>query len=162
MGTDATAPQSAIYPQPAFYFEVRFAGVGDATDTSFQEVRGISAELQTEEVTEGGENSFVHRLPLTVKHPQLELKRGIAAVNSPLVEWCRSVLDEGYTSLITPSDLIVNLLDEKGDPVRSWSFANAFPVKWEIGDFNSNKNEIAIETIVLSYTYSWSVRINGH
>jgi phage tail-like protein len=153
VGTVASNPQAAVYPLPAFYFKVVFTAFR-GSDTSFQEVRGIGAEMQTEEVTEGGENRFVHRLPGTVRHPQLELKRGIAPFNSPVVTWCRSVLDNGYTNLITPSLVTVYLLNEFGAPVRGWSFANAYPVKWEIDDFKSTKNDVAIETIVLSYTYS--------
>jgi hypothetical protein len=57
------------YPPPSFYFSVSV--VGSATpiamltkiDASFQEVSGIQAEFQTEEVVEGGENRFAHRLP---------------------------------------------------------------------------------------------------
>jgi phage tail-like protein len=154
MGTSAPGPQAAVYPLPAFYFKVVFTGLRAGSDTSFQEVRGIGSEIEVEEVVEGGENRFVHRLPKAVKHPQLELKRGIAPMNSPLVAWCRSVLDSGFSSPITPSLVTVYLLDQFGAPARGWSFANAYPIKWEIDDFKSTKNEVAIETIVLSYTYS--------
>jgi len=153
MGT-ASTPQTVVYPLPAFYFKVVFTGLKPGSDTSFQEVRGIGAELEIEEVQEGGENRFVHRLPKAAKHPQLELKRGIAAMNSPLVGWCRSVLELGLSDSITTSLVTVYLLDQFGAPVRGWSFANAYPVKWEVDEFKSTKNEVAIETIVLSYTYS--------
>jgi len=142
------ANAAAVYPLPAFYFKVMFTGL---SDTSFQEVRGIASEIETEEVVEGGENRFVHRLPKVVKHPQLELKNGITSVRSPLVVWCKSVLE--YGSTIKPTQVMVHLLNENGDPVRAWSFANAYPVKWEIDDFRSTKNDVAIETIILSYTY---------
>jgi hypothetical protein len=72
--TAAPNQQNAWYPLPAFYFKV-ITGLRLGADTSFQEVRGIGSEIETEEVVEGGENRFVHRLPKAVKHPQLELKR---------------------------------------------------------------------------------------
>ena len=154
MGTSSSSPQPVLYPLPAFYFKVVFSGLKGNSDTSFQEVSGIGAEMETEEVQEGGENRFVYHLPKGVKHPQLELKRGIAPMNSALVGWCRQVLDNGFAQPIVPSLVTVYLLDQFGAPARGWSFANAFPVKWQIDDFKSTKNEVAIETIVLSYTSS--------
>jgi phage tail-like protein len=141
------------YPLPAFHFQVAFAGQ-TMFDSSFQEVRGISSEIETEEVPEGGENRFTLRLPKAVKHPQLELKRGIASITSPLVLWCKDSLESGLNSKIVCLPVQVSLLDGDGIPVRNWLFADAWPVKWEVGDFNSTKNEVAIETIVLNYTWS--------
>ncbi len=131
-----------------------FASTAGAMDASFRDVSGIATELDTEAVPEGGENRFVHTLPKGVKHPHLELKRGIASMTSPLVMWCRSVFEGEFTVPIRPQSLMVQLLDELHLPIRIWTFANAFPVKWEIESFGSTKNEVAIEKIVLSYTYS--------
>lgn len=142
------------YPPPAFHFKVEFSATAGMSDTSFQEVSGIGAEVETEDVPEGGENRYVHRLPVRVKHPKLLLKRGIADSNSPLVIWCKSVMEEDFTKPIVPRPVHVFLLDEHGLPMRSWSFANAYPVKWEVDSFNSTKNEVAIEKLELSYTYS--------
>ena len=148
------ASSSGGYPPPAFHFNVVFAATAGMSDTSFQEVSGIGAEVETEEVPEGGENRYVHRLPVRVKHPQLVLKRGIATITSPLVMWCKSVMEADFILPVVPMPLLVFLLDEHGLPMRSWSFANAYPVKWEVDSFNSTKNEVAIESLELSYTYS--------
>lgn len=114
----------------------------------------MSAEIETETVVEGGENRYVHTLPKGVKHPFLELKRGIAPLSSPLVVWCKSVFELGFMTPVVAQPIVVQLLDEKQLPLRVWSFANAYPVKWEVENFGSTKNEVAIEKIVLSYTYS--------
>ncbi len=141
------------YPAPAFHFRVEFAHT-PGLDAAFQEVSGIGPEMETEDVAEGGENRFVHRLPKTVKHPRLVLKRGIGAVASPLVKWCKTVLENDFATPVKPTSVLVTLLDENGLPLRVWSFLNAFPVKWEVDAFNSTKNEVAIESIELSYQYS--------
>ncbi|HEX4164610.1 MAG TPA: phage tail protein [Bryobacteraceae bacterium] len=146
MGASAT-----YYPAPAFYFRVAFSG-STAIDQAFQEVRGVAADMDVEEITEGGENRFVHRLPKSTKHPLLELKRAIAPRTSPLVTWCQSVLEGDLGQAIETKALVIMLLDPDGKPLMSWLVANAFPVKWEIDSFNSTKNEVAIETIALSYT----------
>ena len=70
------------YPPSAFYFKVVFGTTLGLTDTSFQEVSGIGAEVEVETVSEGGENRYQHKLPKGIKHPNLELKRGIASMAS--------------------------------------------------------------------------------
>jgi phage tail-like protein len=154
METTAADVRADQYHLPAFYFKVVFSGLTGITDTSFQEVSGIGSEIETEEIHEGGENRFIHRLPKAVKHPQLEIKRGIAPIDSPVVKWCRDTLESGWDQPIRTALVNVYLLNALGDIVRAWSFAGAYPVKWEVDDFKSTKNEVAIETIVLSYTYS--------
>jgi phage tail-like protein len=147
---------SSDYPPAAFSFKVVFTitGLGGFVDTSFAEVSGMKSEIETEEFREGGQNLYVHKLPVANKKPNLVLKRGIAPITSPLVIWCKSVM-EGYFILpIIAQPIIVQLLDENGAPLRAWSFMNAWPVKWEVQEFGAQKNEVAIEMIELSYTYS--------
>lgn len=142
------------YPPSAFHFKVVFAATLGMSDTSFQKVSGIGSEVETEPVEEGGENRYVHQLPTKVKHPKLVLERGIAKMTSPLVIWCRTVLEAGFIAPIVPMPIIVFLLDENKTPIRAWSFANAYPVNWEVQEFMSTKNEVAIEKIELNYNYS--------
>lgn len=140
------------YPPPAFHFQVAFTGDLTITDTSFQEVSGISTTLDTEPYHEGGENAFVLQLPTKMSHPKLVLKRGVATTASRLVAWCRTVLEDGFVGGIKTKSLHVSLLDENHLPVRVWSFENAYPVGWEIESLNATKNEVAIEKIELHYS----------
>lgn len=140
------------YPLPAFYFKVTFAATLGMSDTSFQEVSGITAEVETEPVVEGG-NQYVRQLPKSIKHSNLVLKRGIAAMTSPLVIWCRTVMESNFMLPIVPTPVSVYLMNENRTPVRAWLFADAYPVKWNVDTFISTKNEVAIETIELSYSY---------
>lgn len=146
------------YPLPAFYFTVSFTptvpGTASIADTSFQEVTGISAEIHTEEVFEGG-NPYSRNLPKSLKFTPLKLKRGVASKTSGLVTWCHSILDPNaaFTNPIKTMSALVSLMDEKGTPVHSWTFVNAYPVKWTLGGFDSTKSGIAIEEIELKYEY---------
>lgn len=156
MTSEATSPASegGFYPPSAFYFKVSFDAETNGSDSAFQEVSGITSEMKLEDVREGGENRFTHKLPTNVSHGNLELKRGIAPFESPLVEWCRNVMEMDFVEPITPKTVWVYLLDGQGEKIRGWSFENAFPVKWDVESFNSTKNEVAIEKIALSYTHS--------
>ena len=134
-----------------FHFGVAVDSATASEDGAFQEVSGLEAEMELETVVEGGENRFVHRLPKPVKHPNLVLKRGIASDSSQLVAWCRSVFENDFAQAITPRGIVVSLRDADGEPLRSWSIGNAFPVKWRVEGFGAMKNEIAIESMEFAY-----------
>src|SRR5205807_27706 len=86
------------YPIPGFHFGVWVDGVsgssanGTAADASFQEVSGLKVELGYEEVVEGGENRFVHRLPKPATPGNLVLKRGVVIETSRLARWVGDTL----------------------------------------------------------------------
>jgi len=148
-----------IYPPIAFYFKLSFSGISGTQDASFKEVSGISMEMGIEEVSEGGNNAFKHRVPTSVKFSNLVLKRGLAPKNSELISWCQKTLGGGLSELIETKTIIVYLLNENGVPLKSWSFVNAWPVKWSVSDLNSMNNEILIEALEFAYS-SFTERTN--
>jgi phage tail-like protein len=137
------------YPSVGFYFQV----ILDKQTYSFKEVSGISAEITTEEITEGGENRFKYKVPSGVKYNNLELKRGFIPKSSNLFVWINNSLSLGLDSPIKPKTLEISLLNEEGNKVMSWSFANVWPVGWNSSSLDSMSNEILIESISLSYNY---------
>lgn len=142
------------YPPPAFSFAVSIGNGTEIDDAAFSEVSGIGTEIETEAVVEGGENRFIHQLPKGVKHGQLELKRGITRMNSPLAKWCKKTLEGEFISMIELRIVIVKLTGANGQVLRVWQFNDAYPVKWSVDPFSSTKNEVAVEKISLAYSYS--------
>lgn len=141
-------------PQPSFYFRVKFPDDQNISEMSFQEVSGIATEFNTETIEEGGENRFTYVVPKGIKHGNLVLKRGIADTSSELAQWCKTTLEGDLGTLISPKSVQVELLNAQGDTAMMWRFNNAYPVKWSIDGFNATKNDIVIETLEFSYTYS--------
>ncbi|MFA8434712.1 MAG: phage tail protein [Marinifilaceae bacterium] len=139
------------YPPVAFYFSVSFPGSADIDDTSFKEVSGISTEMDMESVEEGGENRFAHQLPKRIKHGNLVMKRGVAHTSSKLVKWVKKTLESDFSASFETKSIQVDLFNPSGEPLHTWLFDNAMPVKWEIQGFDSEKNEIVIETIEFAY-----------
>lgn len=156
---DPAAPASPYYPPPAFYFSVKFlspAAVAAALtgyDASFQEVSGISASWDVEEVNEGGENRFAHRLPKRGKYNNLVLKRGVVTGSSLLTEWVGLTVGANLASPIVPQNLLILLLDAAGLPLIAWGFVNAYPVKCDLGPMDAMENKILVETLELAYNY---------
>lgn len=149
----ASANRAPDYPKAvAFYFNVTIGGSGSGVDASFQDISGLSAEMETETYVEGGGNAFGYRLPKGIKYQNLVLSRSIAPASSALIKWCKAVLEGGLAGSIETKTLTVSLLGPDGQPLHTWTFAGAFPVKWQADSFNSQKNDVAIEKIEFAYT----------
>ena len=80
------------YPPVGFHshVEVRDLPAND-DDVRFSEVSGLSVEVGTEDVPEGGENRFVQKYPTRTKYPDLVLKRGLLT-NSAVWDWVRECI----------------------------------------------------------------------
>lgn len=153
MGSAATTTQP-YYPPVSFYFEVKIVGIATAGDSAFAEADGLEAELGVTEVKEGGENRFTHRLPDRATHGKLTLKRGVMTASSDLAKWCKDTIESDFSSPVVTRDINVSLLNENGKPLLVWTFSNAWPVKWSLAGLDSKKNEVALETLEFSYSYS--------
>jgi phage tail-like protein len=138
---------SNYYPPLGFHFKVEFAN--QIGEYEFQSVSGLNVELETEQVAEGGENRFKHKLPVSTRYPNLVLKRGIR-VDSALTKWCRDAL-ENFD--IKPTNLTISLLNENHEPLMTWNVVHAYPLKWSVSEFNAEKSQLAIESIELAYNY---------
>jgi phage tail-like protein len=155
------------YPPGAFYFNVNIIGVlGVASlitsvDNSFEEVSGIQAEFDLEEIAEGGENRFKYRVPTQAKYSNLVLKRGVVTIDSFLAEWCGETIGANLAMPIVTQNLLVTLLDAKGIPTTAWGFSNAWPVRWEISSMNSQENKILTETLEFSYNFFERVNLTA-
>jgi len=138
------------YPPVSFYFKVSFNGIGNRSiDTHFQSVSGLSVEMQTETVAEGGENRFQHVLPVRTKYNDLVLKRGLFK-NSDLIKWCLATFE---STIIQPLTIDISMLNEEGDPLFTWHVLHAWPKKWSVSDLNAESSAIAIESLELHYRY---------
>ena len=140
------------YSMPrSFHFKVEFQDISGVTnnDVKFQDVSGLNAEIGVEEVKSGGENRFSHRLPTRARYGNLVLRRGML-IDSGLIQW---FIDAVENFSFSPATIIVKLLDKDHQPLQSWSFIKAWPVKWSVSEFRASENAIVIESIELAYQY---------
>ncbi len=141
---------AVYYPPVGFHFKVEVLGLRPADqDTRFTEVSGLSVELGTEEIAEGGENRFLQKFPTRAKYPELVLKRGLV-VSSEVLNWIRDCVEDLN---IEPKNIDVKLLNENHDPLVTWHVVNAYPTKWSVSDFSASNNAVVIETLQFFYQY---------
>lgn len=142
---------TTYYPPVGFYFRVEFQGIPGLQhqDAFFQEVTGLSRELESESVKSGGENRFTFKLPTRAQYPNLVLKRGLFT-SSSIIRW---VNDAILHLDIKPVTVLVTLLNEKHEPLQTYQCVNAWPQKWSVADLNAQESRIVVETLELVYQY---------
>ena len=124
-------------------FYVKIDGM---TSAVFTEMSGLQLETVVTEYEEGGNNSFVHRLPGRTKIGNLTLKRGLVSSNE-FFNWYNEIL-QGKLKF---RHVDVVMFDDEGKEVAKWSFANAFPVKWTGPQLAADSKNAAVETLELAH-----------
>jgi phage tail-like protein len=119
----------------------------------FSEVSGLSVDVQVEEVQEGGENQFVHKLPGRMSWPNITLKRGIIQ-SDKLFDWLKETSGEGYAGNGNKLDrrtAAITMLALDGTRIRSWNVVDAFAVKWNGPSFSVTANESVTEELEIAH-----------
>lgn len=146
------------YPLTGFHFVVVFEIFPQVpNDFRFQDVTGLSVDVELDTYKEGGENRFVHRLPGRNKYADLVLKRGMTLV-SGVTAWC---LDSIENFNYQPTNMLISLLNSDHLPVSSWYIANAIPIKYSISEFNAEQGQIVIESMTLRYEYYKTLNLSA-
>ncbi len=141
---------SLLYPPVGFHFAVVIEMFPQTPqDFRFQSVTGLSVDIPSESITEGGENRFKHQFPGTPQFGKLQLKRGLFK-GSFIMNWCKNAIDN---FVFEPHNVIITLLNEKHIPTAAWHVFNAYPTKWSVSEFNAEQNTLAIESLELTYQY---------
>lgn len=139
------------YPLTGFHFIVAFELFPQLPhDFRFQEVSGLSVDVEMESFREGGQNRFEHQLPVKTNYSDITLKRGMFELPSGIMAWCINAVQNFE---FQPSNLLISMLNDSHIPVQSWYVVNAIPKRVEFTNLNAEQNQVAIETLVLSYNY---------
>jgi len=137
------------YPPVGFHFKVEVADLNNDFDVRFTEVSGLTVEMGTEEVAEGGENRFIQKYPTRAKYPELVLKRGLLQ-KSAVWDWAWKCIED---YVIEPKSVHIKLLNEAHEPLLTWHLVGAYPTKWSVSDLSASNNAVVIETLQLFYQY---------
>lgn len=135
--------QDNVWPLPKFCFIVKF-GSQDKT-IAFQEVSGLETGLQPIEYRHG--NSEQLKMHGINKFGNVTLKKGFFAKDNDFFKWYDAI----KMNTIKRETVTIQLLDEGGKPIMTWTLTNAWPIKISSIDLNSDANEVAIEALVLAH-----------
>ena len=138
-------PDEILWPLPKFYFSVQ---LGDDKDVTFQDVTGLQTETKVIEYRHGNSPLFS-----TIKMPGLSsvgnvtMKKGIFAKDTKFFDW---YLETKKRESFKRRVVVVNLLDEGGNPKMTWTLNNAWPTKVTGTDLKSDGNDVAVESVEIA------------
>ncbi len=131
-------------PYSNFNFLVEIDGVASA---GFAEADLPAGRIETLEYREGGDKtSAARKLPGRVSYENVVLRRGLSG-RTDLYDWWRAVRD----GTLDRRNAAIVLLDEARSPVQRWLLRDAWPVRLAYTRLDGLGNEIAIETLELTY-----------
>jgi phage tail-like protein len=142
-----SGPVNRDLAYPGIFFEIKVPYLdGKAQVGFFTQVQGVSAQVDVLEYPEGGRNDMIHKLPSRIKQGNITLKRGMTREAS-LLAWVQKSVVKAE-----PTNMSLTLYDSTLTKVQTWSFAQAYPVKWTVADANAGGNEIMTETLEIAHS----------
>ncbi|MCL3861854.1 phage tail protein [Actinotalea sp. K2] len=131
-----------------FVFEVDGVQIG-----TFREVKGLELTVDIEQYVEGGQNQFVHKLPGTMRWPNIVFTRGMVASDA-LFAWVTTSAGEGFAAngnKVVRSTAAITAMSYTGERLRAWEFDDAFAVRWAGPEFSVDSDEQLVEQLEVAH-----------
>ncbi len=142
---------AASFPLSGFHFSVYFELFPQfSIDTKFQSVSGLSASVEMDSISEGGQNQFQHSFPKKPSYDPLVLKRGMVKDLSGLKIWVDNSL---HSFVYSPANLIITLLNHDHEPTKAYLVTRAVPQSFSLTNFDAESNDYVVESFTLSYQF---------
>ena len=137
MPAENSFPVTAVF---RFLVSVDGEAVGAFTECALPTV-----EWETEEIKEGGLNTFVHQLPGMRKSSKITLKNGVGVAQN-LVDWYIKSLTEDFSR----RQVTITLLNARRESMMTWDIVNAYPTRWSGPSLKADDSTIAIQELELA------------
>lgn len=132
-------------PLQAFTFRVSIPGL--PTGVGFQKVSGLSREV---EVIEYFENMYdhAHKLPGRESVSEVTFERGAYAD-----DYLQSIYETVFNNNTVRNTVVINICDRFGAIRRTFSCAESWFSKYELGDLDATSSDVIIETLTMVFEY---------
>jgi len=130
-------------------FRVKIDGATHLGDWS--KCDGLTVEYDVFEYKEGGENTYIHRIPGRVKYQNIKLTRPINKDSSQVAKWIASLKTPAGRQAIKRETAEISALDSQGSPIATWNLDGIFPVRWTGPSLDIGANQVAMETLELAH-----------
>ena len=145
MPDDGPAPSQPIWPLPSFSFQVTW---GSQSKIPFQEVSGLDTETQVIEYRHSNAPMYsTIKMPGSQKFGNVTLRRGVFVKDNSFWQWYSQIT----MNTMARSDVVVQLLDQKGSPTMTWTLRNAWPTKISAPTLQADGNQAAIESLEVAH-----------
>jgi len=132
-------------PQAIAFFRVEIDSIESA---AFRKCQGLKSESEIVEYQEGGDNETVRKLIGPSRAANLVLTKGFVS-DPALFQWRDEVAASGTKKIARRNGSVVALAAD-GTEVGRWNFQKAWPVRWEMSDFDSSTGQALCEVMELA------------
>lgn len=143
-------------PLRGFKFIVRDSG-GNVLG-GYNKVSGLKDSTDVVEYREGQDGNYIQKMAGLSNHDDITLERGLSvqgfmkAWRDKVMKWDKDSSDtntseepDGYYK-----DLNIEILDRKGNVVRTYPVYRCFPNSYEIDDLDAKSSEVIMERVILT------------
>src|SRR6516164_7414831 len=121
------------------YFRVEIDGTNAG---SFRKCAGLKSETEVFEYREGGDNETTRKLIGPTKASNLVLTKGFIS-DPTLFQWRDEIAASGTKKITRRNGTVVALALDGHTEVARWNFSKAWPVRWEMTDFDASSSAAA-------------------
>ena len=132
-----------IDPFMNFRFRVEIDGIQQA---GFSDATGFDASITAVDYREGTDPKFMRKLSGLTAFGALSLKWG-ATATLDIYDWFKA----GVDGAVERKNISIIAVNEAGEDEARWNIANAWPTKYNAPDFSAKANDIAIETLEITF-----------
>jgi phage tail-like protein len=111
----------------------------------FTHCSGLELQVEVLEYAEGGNNEFVHQLPGRIRYPNLVLTRGLTNEDA-VFKWFSATRTKAELKEVT-----ITFQNQMQHPIRTFTFADAFPVRWTGPQSEAGTATVALETLEIAH-----------
>ena len=112
----------------------------------FTSCEGLGCEVVVEAREEGGNNDFVHQLPVRMKYTNIKLTRPLDKDTENVANWFATM-----TGPLTRATGHITALTAELTPMATWHLNGIIPVRWQGPSFNAESAKMATETLELAH-----------
>lgn len=128
------------------FFRVEIDSIDSA---AFRKCAGLKSESEVFELQEGGDNETVRKLIGPTKASNIVLTKGYVS-DPALFKWRDEIASSGTRKITRRNGSIVALAPDGKTEVGRWNFQKAWPVRWEMTEFDASTGQAMCEMMELA------------
>jgi phage tail-like protein len=109
-------------------------------------IEGLGFEYQVTEYREGGVNGYTHKILGPCKYTNLRLSRPVDSTSDFLMIWLQTQM-----IAVIPMTMSITACTAGGAEITTWNLSGVVPVKWTGPSLDIMSNNIATETLEVTY-----------
>jgi phage tail-like protein len=109
-------------------------------------IEGLGFEYQVTEYREGGVNGYTHKILGPCKYTNARLSRPVDSTSELLMIWLQSNM-----IAVVPQTMAITAMTAGGEEITTWNLAGVVPVKWSGPSLDVMSNNVATETLEITY-----------